>query len=90
MSKKVKPRIPDKELIKRLNLMHDSGGMLTKDRLNVIEQAAERIAELSITSESEKEYTASYVFGADTASHITFQDTFDILSGGGENESITQ
>lgn len=90
MSRKVKPRIPDKELIKRLNLMHDSGGMLTKDRLNVIEQAAERIAELSITSESEKEYDASYVFGADTVSHITFQDTFDILSGGGENESITQ
>lgn len=70
--------------------MHDSGGMLTKDRLNVIEQAAERIAELSITSESEKVYGKAHVSGANTVSHITFQDTYDILSGGGEDESVTQ
>ena len=87
MSRKVKPRIPDKELIKRLNLMHDSGGMLTKDRLNVIEQAAERIAELSITSETEDNQEKSIVVGG---TRITFQDTFDLLSGGGEDESITQ
>lgn len=90
MSRKVKPRIPDKELIKRLNLMHDSGGMLTKDRLNVIEQAAERLAELSNTKDFEKVYGKSNVSGTDTVSRITFQDTFDLLSGGGEDESITQ
>lgn len=43
MSKKVKPSLTTKEIIRRLNLMHDSGGMLTKDRLYVIEQAAERL-----------------------------------------------
>ena len=94
MSKKVKPRIPTQELIKRLNLMHDSGGMLTKDRLNVIEQAAERLFELdervAIMTEPKEVYGKAHVSGADTVSHITFQETFDLLSGGGEDESVTQ
>ena len=45
MSKK-KPELTTQQLIDRLNLMHDAGGMLTKDRLNVIEQAAERLFQL--------------------------------------------
>ena len=44
---KVKPRIPDAQLIRRLHLMADSGGMLTNDRTEAVRQAADRIEEYS-------------------------------------------
>lgn len=43
MSKKQKPMIPTLELIRRLRLMADTGGMLTKDRIEAVRQAADRI-----------------------------------------------
>jgi len=46
MSKKKKPTIPTLELIRRLRLMYSAGGMLTKDRLEAILQAADRLEEL--------------------------------------------
>ena len=46
MSKKQKPQIPVDQLIRRLRLMGTSGGMLTKDRLDVVLQAADRLEEL--------------------------------------------
>ena len=56
MGKKQKPMIPTLELIRRLRLMHSAGGMLTKDRLEVILQASDRLEELdervAIMSES--------------------------------------
>lgn len=52
---KVKPRIPDDKLIRRLHLMADTGGMLTNDRTEAVRQAADRIEEyaerISIMSE---------------------------------------
>lgn len=46
MSKKQKPQIPVDQLIRRLRLMGTSGGMLTRDRLDVVLQAADRLEEL--------------------------------------------
>ena len=43
---KPKPRIPTKDLIRRLLLMADAGGMLTRDRIDAIRQAASRLQEL--------------------------------------------
>ena len=45
MNKK-KPRIPTNELIRRLNLMGSVGGMLTRDRIDAVLQAADRLEEL--------------------------------------------
>lgn len=63
---KVKPRIPTNELIRRLRLMADTGGMLTKDRLEAVRQAADRLEELdervAIMSENESDplYRSNY------------------------------
>lgn len=38
--------IPTIELIRRLRLMADTGGMLTRDRINAIQQAADRLEDL--------------------------------------------
>ena len=46
MLTKPKPRIPTQELIRRLRLMADAGGMLTRDRTDAIRQAADRLQEL--------------------------------------------
>ena len=43
---KPKPRIETDQLIKRLRLMGSAGGMLTKDRINAVLQAADRLEEL--------------------------------------------
>ena len=43
---KVKPQISTDQLIKRLHLMADTGGMLTKDRIEAIRQAADRLEKL--------------------------------------------
>lgn len=43
---KVKPQINTNELIRRLRLMADTGGMLTKDRLEAVRQAADRLEDL--------------------------------------------
>ena len=43
---KLEPKIPTEQLIKRLHLMGNAGGMLTPDRVNVILQAADRLEEL--------------------------------------------
>lgn len=66
---KPKPRIQTDQLIKRLRLMGDAGGMLTKDRVNVVLQAADRLEELdervAIMSEMEnKDNTGFNVFHA--------------------------
>ena len=59
---KVKPQINTNELIRRLRLMADTGGMLTKDRLEAVRQAADRLEDLdervSIMSESDGEVKA--------------------------------
>lgn len=39
--------IPDTKLISRLRLMADAGGMLTRDRLKVIRESADRLEEYS-------------------------------------------
>lgn len=44
--KKQKPRIDTNELIRRLRLMGTSGGMLTRDRLDAVLQAADRLEDL--------------------------------------------
>lgn len=44
---KIKPPIPEKQLVSRLRLMAEAGGMLTKDRLEAVRQAADRIEEYS-------------------------------------------
>lgn len=44
---KNKPPIPEKQLVNRLRLMADAGGMLTKDRIEAVRQAADRIEEYS-------------------------------------------
>lgn len=46
MGQKKKPDIPTLQLIRRLRLMADAGGMLTKDRIEVVNQAADRIERL--------------------------------------------
>lgn len=46
MSKKHKPVIPVTQLIKRLRLMGESGGMLTRDRIEAVLQAADRLEDL--------------------------------------------
>ena len=46
MSQKKKPEIPTLQLIKRLHLMADTGGMLTKDRIEAVRQAADRLETL--------------------------------------------
>ena len=43
---KVKPQINTNELIRRLRLMADTGGMLTRDRLEAVRQAADRLENL--------------------------------------------
>lgn len=59
---KVKPQINTNELIRRLRLMADTGGMLTKDRLEAVRQAADRLEDLdervAIMSESNGEVKA--------------------------------
>ena len=40
---KIKPQIPTDKLIDRLRLMASVGGMLTKDRIEAISQAADRL-----------------------------------------------
>ena len=54
---KQKPLIPTAHLIKRLHLMADVGGMLTRDRLEAVRQAADRLEQfderLSIMTEME-------------------------------------
>ena len=63
---KVKPRINTNELIRRLRLMADTGGMLTKDRLEAVRQAADRLEDLdervAIMSENESDplYRSNY------------------------------
>lgn len=42
---KVKPQINTNELIRRLRLMASAGGMLTKDRIEAVRQAADRLEE---------------------------------------------
>lgn len=59
---KVKPQINTNELIRRLRLMADTGGMLTRDRLEAVRQAADRLEDLdervAIMSESDGEVKA--------------------------------
>ena len=43
---KQRPRIPTDQLIRRLHLMGNAGGMLTRDRIDAILQAADRLEEL--------------------------------------------
>ena len=43
---KPKPLIPTLQLIRRLRLMADTGGMLTKDRIEAIRQASDRLEDL--------------------------------------------
>ena len=43
---KLKPKIPTEELIKRLRLMGTTGGMLTRDRIDAVLQASDRLEEL--------------------------------------------
>ena len=43
---KVKPTIPTLQLIRRLRLMADAGGMLSRDRIEAIRQASDRLEEL--------------------------------------------
>lgn len=63
---KVKPQINTNELIRRLRLMADTGGMLTKDRLEAVRQAADRLEDLdervAIMSENESDplYRSNY------------------------------
>lgn len=55
---KVKPQIPLDLLITRLRLMAEVGGMLTRDRIDAITQAADRLDEylLSKAGESHEEH----------------------------------
>ena len=54
---KAKPLIPTDKLISRLRLMADAGGMLTRDRIEAITQAADRLEDyderIATMSESE-------------------------------------
>ncbi len=43
---KSKPLIPTNKLVDRLRLMASAGGMLTRDRIEAITQAADRIEQL--------------------------------------------
>ena len=52
---KVKPLIPSDQLVKHLRLMADAGGMLTKDRIEAIRQAADRIDTLRCLEKKEGE-----------------------------------
>lgn len=52
---KIKPLISSEQLVKRLHLMADAGGMLTKDRIEAIRQAADRIDTLRILEKKEGE-----------------------------------
>ena len=40
---KVRQQIPTLQLIRRLHLMADTGGMLTRDRIEAVRQAADRL-----------------------------------------------
>ena len=42
----LKQPIPTLQLIRRLRLMADSGGMLTRDRIDAVRQAADRLEDL--------------------------------------------
>ena len=42
---KQRPQIPTLQLIRRLHLMADTGGMLTRDRIEAVRQAADRLEE---------------------------------------------
>ena len=46
MSKGLGVRTPTRKLIHRLRLMADSGGMLSRDRLRTVIEAADRLEEL--------------------------------------------
>lgn len=46
MSKGLGTPIPTVALIRRLRLMADSGGMLTRDRIRTVIEAADRLEEL--------------------------------------------
>lgn len=60
---KAKPLIPTNKLIDRLRLMASAGGMLTKDRIEAVVQAADRLEDLdervAIMSESETRATTT-------------------------------
>lgn len=43
---KVKPQISTDQLIKRLHLMADTGGMLTRDRIEAVRQVADRLSDM--------------------------------------------
>lgn len=64
---KVKPQITTLQLIRRLRLMADTGGMLTKDRIEVARQAADRLEEyderIAIMTESGHIPTDNNYFG---------------------------
>ena len=53
---KVKPLLSPEQLVERLNLMADVGGMLTRDRVQVIRQAAGMIEELCDRMKTMREY----------------------------------
>lgn len=40
---KPKPQIPTSQLVKRLRLMADTGGMLSRDRIDAVRQSADRL-----------------------------------------------
>lgn len=46
MSKKQLPNTPTKDLVRKLRLMGESGGMLTRDRLRVVLESADRLEDL--------------------------------------------
>lgn len=46
MSKGLGQRTPTDKLIRRLRLMADAGGMLTRDRIRAVIEAADRLEEL--------------------------------------------
>ena len=60
---KAKPLIPTNKLIDRLRLMASAGGMLTKDRIEAVVQAADRLEDLdervAIMRESETRATTT-------------------------------
>ena len=52
MSKGLGQPTPTQTLVHRLRLMADSGGMLTRDRIRTVIEAADRLEELADNKES--------------------------------------
>lgn len=48
-----KPRLPTDKIISRLRLMASAGGMLTRDRLKLLTQAADRLEEYAQRKEGD-------------------------------------